>query len=1292
MLKISQRYFVLSKAFRDGSLVLFRDNAQPLSRPLRSAAQFRPFMSSHLNRDIEDAQFIREFTSNDSTFTKRSPDGKGKEKGMGTVRNGYGVKQLPNGLYEGHFKDGRLCGEGKITYSDGTTLAGDFKYGLIWNGSGIQKASNGNTYEGEIIEGKRSGPTKITYADGSVYDAVMKEGQLWGGAGKILLRGGHYYIGEVRDGGFHGNGKIYYHDNNTYLEGEFRWGKLWNVELRKVPDSSSERSDKSEQDTKYVVLKRWVSGTYVHGRGGAVGGVSSSSGLDSINATHAERVVLPDGSVLEGEWREDVFFGTQTSPDGKVMTGQFADGKIWNGTGEMYLENGAVYEGAVQAGRLWGLAKVTYPDGRSHEGEFRDGKLWSGKGVQTSESGEVYEGAFQEGKLHGQGNLTYPDGRTQEGEFKEGRLWNGAGVLIFKDGSVYEGTTREGEHHGQGKFTYPDGRFHEGEFKKGKRWNGMGVVIFKDGNVYDGTFRKGKLHGQGKITYPDGRMQEGLWKDGVLVDNSNDKQLVKEARSKSKKSKQELLVAPSGAVPEETTVFSAPLTAEAVTKYNIVRAERLAKILQQRQLLAQEEEATVALEKELLRPEEPPAAVPELTPETLPEVKKTQDLVSPVAATTVSSSFPPAVRISNEPNKPSTPQAASPQTMPSATDSEKRVTTRTNTSYYPNGHVYEGELKNNQWHGQGKLTYPDGRTLEGEFNNGDIVNGVGVLVLPNGDIYGGEFQQGKLWSGEGLITLKDGSVYEGSMQDNKFHGQGKRTFSNGHVLEGEFKEGKLWSGSGKVTLKNGAVYEGEFKEEKMHGQGKFTHPDGQFHEGEFREGKIWNGTGTFVHKSGDVYEGAFKQGQMHGQGKLSYTDGRSLEGEFHDGKLWDGKGVVVHKDGAVYQGEVREGRRHGQGKLSHTDGTGKEGRWEAGELVEEKEAVSTFPEVPVSSVPLTAEAVTKYNALRAQRLVKLESQQLLIQEAAAAAIAMAESEPAVKALPEQVAISPEVDPTETNNACTAAGNNIEPHEIVNLLSDVSCETIVTAPVPSAPLLSKADQKYSVLRSERLAKIERQQLRAQEDLETIKLSTELPETEPTQNATPLQNEGKVWSGKGLLTLKDGSVYEGELSEGKRHGQGKLIYPDGRSFEGEFRNGFVVTGTGVLCQSNGNMYGGEFKQGKLWNGVAILSLLEGKILEGEYREGKHHGEAKLVYPDGRALEGEFLSDRLTSNSGVIRLPDGSVYEGELKEGMRHGQGKLILHNGGVWEGRWENKIFVKGTKVNATGRVQDGEWVN
>ena len=67
-----------------------------------------------------------------------------------------------------------------------------------------------------------------------------------------------------------------------------------------------------------------------------------------------------------------------------------------------------------------------------------------------------------------------------------------------------------------------------------------------------------------------------------------------------------------------------------------------------------------------------------------------------------------------------------------------------------------------------------------------------------------------------IILLPNGDKYEGEFKNEKFHGQGKYSFSNGNIYEGEFKDGK------------------------SHGLGSVTLPDGDTFVGYFKDGKPWN--------------------------------------------------------------------------------------------------------------------------------------------------------------------------------------------------------------------------------------------------------------------------------------------------------------------------------------------------------------------------------------------------------------------------------------------------------------------
>src|SRR5579859_6594499 len=128
------------------------------------------------------------------------------------------------------------------------------------------------------------------------------------------------------------------------------------------------------------------------------------------------------------------------------------------------------------------------------------------------------------------------------------------------------------------------------------------------------------------------------------------------------------------------------------------------------------------------------------------------------------------------------------------------------------GLIYEGEWKDDKWHGNGKAAFP------------------------NGDMYEGEFTDGKQ-TGYGKYVWKDGTMYEGQWKDDKQHGNGKQVDLSGDVYEGEFTDGKQ-TGYGKYRWTNGDVYEGNWKDNNRSGAGTLTLPSGTRYVG------IWEGLCT----------------------------------------------------------------------------------------------------------------------------------------------------------------------------------------------------------------------------------------------------------------------------------------------------------------------------------------------------------------------------------------------------------------------------------------------------------------
>ena len=91
---------------------------------------------------------------------------------------------------------------------------------------------------------------------------------------------------------------------------------------------------------------------------------------------------------------------------------------------------------------------------------------------------------------------------------------------------------------------------------------------------------------------------------------------------------------------------------------------------------------------------------------------------------------------------------------------------------------------------------------------------------------------------------------------------------------------------------------------------------------------------------------------------------------------------------------------------------------------------------------------------------------------------------------------------------------------------------------------------------------------------------------------------VWKGVGDKDTH--SKYQGQVKDGKEHGQGTETYP------------------------NGDKYKGEFKDGRK-HGQGTYSFYDGRKYVGEWKYGKRDGQGTGILPDGTKFVGEHKDDR-------------------------------------------------------------------
>ncbi|MEM6263626.1 MAG: hypothetical protein AAGI38_14025 [Bacteroidota bacterium] len=212
-------------------------------------------------------------------------------------------------------------------------------------------------------------------------------------------------------------------------------------------------------------------------------------------------------------------------------------------------------------------------------------------------------------------------------------------------------------------------------------------------------------------------------------------------------------------------------------------------------------------------------------------------------------------------------------------------------------YVYEGELLAGIPHGQGMADFEDGRTFQGNWEQGQFA-GQGRLTVPEQYEDQGNFSQ-NLPEGNGLMKWNDGRSYSGDWKKGLPDGQGIYLLADGSQYTGAWKSG--------VPDGNGAFFAERNQNYRLSPNGDKGKP------------LVWT--------AGSRYNGNLKNGIPEGQGIMSWADGRTYNGTWKAGKP-SGKGFMNWSDGRTYSGEWQAGKRHGKGILSWSDRSRFAGTWQ----------------------------------------------------------------------------------------------------------------------------------------------------------------------------------------------------------------------------------------------------------------------------------------------------------------------------------------------------------------------------
>lgn len=607
------------------------------------------------------------------------------------------------------------------------------------------------------------------------------------------------------------------------------------------------------------------------------------------------------------------------------------------------LVNGDVFEGATDArNKPHGVGTYKFADGKVYTGDFADGNR-HGQGKLTQPSGDIFEGTFVDNKMTGPGRAVTQKGQREfVGEFNEGRKVKGVMRFLDQPGKSYDGEWLNERPHGRGVMTHANGDVYRGQFKDG-RSDGEGEHVFagSDGRILRGTFREDRPDGICTVTYLNGRVLEIEFAAGKAV-----KQKVLAAGNGTTPTP---TLSQSGAMPAgSSTPAPAPPQASPATPTPELPIVKPSRLQPANPLHISNDERNPTPER--LREESFPRTSTVIAPASKPPVFSPPDpktyLPSPTAVavnqvnkTVTQDQFRGKNRLAEE-------SKMAEETWPTVEEEEESGAKSDKLQFddgfyrdfkFPNGSLFTGTLRDGKREGPGRFAGKAYR-YEGVFRD-DKHHGYGVFTS-NPSIKGQQILKYEgCWENDakcdtnGRATLAGGEEYQGGFRNNVFNGVGRYRFADRRIYEGEFVDG-VRHGHGKLTQPNGDSYEGTFVEGKMTGEGKTTtQMASRIFTGTHLEGKKVRGVMKYVDQ-GKSYDGEWANERPHGRGVMTLPTGELYRGSFVDGKQ-HGEGVFFYiGEQKSYIGAFEEGRPHGKGTMRYHAEPSKtvSGMWVEGKL------------------------------------------------------------------------------------------------------------------------------------------------------------------------------------------------------------------------------------------------------------------------------------------------------------------------------------------------------------------------
>ena len=194
----------------------------------------------------------------------------------------------------------------------------------------------------------------------------------------------------------------------------------------------------------------------------------------------------------------------------------------------------------------------------------------------------------------------------------------------------------------------------------------------------------------------------------------------------------------------------------------------------------------------------------------------------------------------------------------------------------------------------------------------------------------------------------------------------------------------------------------------------------------------------------------------------------------------------------------------------------------------------------------------------------------------------------------------------------------------------------------------------------------------------------------QNIPSFETSSHSSSNSEVIKYKSG-IYEGEILNGKRHGNGTMTYKNNFEYKGEWKNDKKEGIGEYYNKTNRDKYRGDFKNDKA-EGKGKSFYDNGDTYEGDYKNWNKEGKGVYKYNNGDMYEGEFKKD-LIDGYGTYIYKNGSKYIGEFRKGSPEGLGAYIYISGDKYEGKvkkWNKEG--KGVFYYNNGDRYEGDFMN